>query len=85
MLQGRRRRGEVLEHVLGEHLAELDAPLVEAEDVPDDALDEYLVLVEGDERAEGLGRQLVGEQGIHYYSIVGLKFQWRPQKPMSHK
>src|SRR5213079_2311428 len=39
-------------HALGEDLAELDAPLVEGVDVPDGALDEDLLLVEGDELAE---------------------------------
>ena len=37
---------------LGQLLAQLHAPLVEAVDVPDDALDEDLVLVERDQRAE---------------------------------
>ena len=37
---------------LGERLAELDAPLVEGVDAPDDALREDGVLVERDERAE---------------------------------
>src|SRR5688572_9460102 len=36
----------------GERLAELDAPLVVGVDVPDHALDEDLVLVERDQRAE---------------------------------
>ena len=37
---------------LGEHFAELDAPLVEAVDVPDRTLHEDRVLVEGDQLAE---------------------------------
>jgi len=35
-------------------LTQLNAHLVEGADVPDDALGEDLVFVEGDERAEGL-------------------------------
>src|SRR5437660_12729484 len=42
---------------LGELLAQLDAPLIEGVDVPDDALGEHAVLVEGDQLAERLGRQ----------------------------
>jgi MFS transporter, PAT family, beta-lactamase induction signal transducer AmpG len=45
----------------GQHLAELDAPLVEAVDAPDHALHEHLVLVEGDQLAEHRRRQL-GQQ-----------------------
>ena len=56
--------GEFLEDLAGEDLAELDAPLVEGVDVPDDALGEDLVLVEGDEGAEGAGGELVGEEGV---------------------
>ena len=37
---------------LRQHLAELDAPLVERINVPDDALGEDAVLVEGDEFAQ---------------------------------
>src|SRR4051812_309382 len=45
----------------GEDLAELDAPLVEGVDVPDRALDEHLVLVEGDQLAEDRGGELLGQ------------------------
>ena len=55
---------EFAHDLLREDLAELDAPLVEGVDVPDDALDEDLVLVERDERAEREGRELVGEQRV---------------------
>ena len=51
--------GELGENFGGQNLAQLDAPLVEREDVPDDALREYLVLVERDQRTEGLGRQFI--------------------------
>src|SRR6516165_2074766 len=37
---------------LRQHLAQLDAPLVERVDVPDDALGEHAVLVEGHEFSE---------------------------------
>ena len=49
---------------LREHLAELDAPLVERVDAPDRALREDAVLVEGDERAEGVRRELLGEDDV---------------------
>ncbi len=52
------------QHLGGQHLAELHAPLVKGEDVPDDPLCEDLVLVERDERAEGFGRQGISEQGV---------------------
>ena len=55
---------EVLQDVLCEDFAELDAPLVEGEDVPDDALDENLLFVKGHEDAEHARRQLVGDQRI---------------------
>ena len=47
---------------LRELLAELDAPLVEAVDVPDDPLDEDLVLVHRDQRAERARRDLAGRR-----------------------
>ena len=49
----------------GERLlfAEFDAPLVEAVYAPDGALDEYLMLIEGDELADDCGRELRGENG----------------------
>jgi hypothetical protein len=49
-------------YVLGEHLAKLDAPLVEAVDVPYGSLDEYLVFVERDQLAERIRRELGQEQ-----------------------
>src|ERR1700674_472895 len=49
---------------LRQHLAELDAPLIERIDVPDDALHEDAVLVEGDDCAKGLRRQPLREQGV---------------------
>src|SRR5947207_14523583 len=44
------------EQFLGHLFSELDAPLVVAVDVPDDALHEHLVLVERDQPAEVLRR-----------------------------
>ena len=48
----------------GEDLAEFHAPLVEAVDVPDGALGEDGVLVEGDELAEDCGGERVGEDDV---------------------
>src|SRR3954468_23609635 len=45
---------------LRQHLAELDAPLVERIDVPDHALHEDAVLVERDQCAEDVWRQPLG-------------------------
>ena len=55
---------EVLYDILGEDFAELNAPLVEGEDIPDDALDENLLFVEGHEDAEHAGGQFIGNQRI---------------------
>ncbi len=55
---------EVLYDVLGEDFTELDAPLVEGEDIPNDALDENLLFVEGHEDAEHAGGQFIGDQRI---------------------
>ena len=43
---------EFRDNALSQHFAQLDAPLVEGIDVPDRALSEDVVLVEGDELAE---------------------------------
>lgn len=56
--------GEVALDGLGERLAQLDAPLVEAVDVPDDALSEDLVLVGGDEGAESEWSQLLDHNRV---------------------
>ncbi|GIX64953.1 serine esterase, putative [Babesia caballi] len=53
---------EELADVAREHLAQLDAHLVEGVDAPEEALDGDAVLVEGDERADGVGRGLLEEQ-----------------------
>ena len=44
---------------LRERLPELDAPLIEGVDLPYGALYEHAVLVEGDERPEGRGCQML--------------------------
>src|SRR5438876_9588813 len=45
--------------LLGEPLAELNAPLIERIDAPDDALREHAVLVERDELTQGRGIELL--------------------------
>ena len=55
----RRAAFELAQHPRRQGLAELDAPLVEAVDPPEHALDEGLVLVEGDQRAERSGLEPV--------------------------
>ena len=69
--------------LLGQALAELDAPLVEAVDVPHRALGEGEVLVVGDQRAqcgggdflgEDRGRGSVAEEGFVRDEVVGGAF-----------
>ena len=48
----------------GEDLSELDAPLIERIDLPDGALSEHRVLVEGNEFAEGGGGEALAEDGV---------------------
>src|SRR5262245_57806643 len=47
-----------------EYLAELDAPLIETVDVPDRALGEHAVLVEGDEGSKRMRVEALGENHI---------------------
>ncbi len=61
---GLRLARELRDDPLRERLAELDAPLVEGVDAPDRALHEDAVLVEGDERAERVWRQLLGQEDV---------------------
>lgn len=49
---------------LGELFAKLDAPLIEAVDVPDDPLHENFVLVHRDQRAEGLRGEFLEENAV---------------------
>ena len=53
------RRFDFVHHTQCQLFAELDAPLIEWIDVPDRGLNEHLVLVERDERAERTRRQLL--------------------------
>src|SRR6266446_2000240 len=55
---------DLRDDALGELLAQLDSPLIEGVDVPDDALGEDAVLVEGDQLAERLRRQPLGDDRI---------------------
>ena len=55
---------ELRDDALGQHLAQLDAPLVERVDVPDHALREHDVLVERDQLAERRGRQSRQQQRV---------------------
>ena len=48
----------------GELLTEFDTPLIEAVDSPDDPLCEDFMLVEGDQPAERVGRELLVDDGV---------------------
>lgn len=56
--------GEVAFNGLGESFAQLDTPLVEGVNVPDDALSEDLMLVGGDEGTESEGSQLLDHNRV---------------------
>src|SRR5215470_3964055 len=63
----------------GERLAVLDSPLVEAVEVPDDSLDEDLVLVRREQRPEGSRRDALEEQHARR-AVAGkrlVRFAWR--------
>ena len=64
MLHRRLLGREIRKNPLGENLAKLDAPLIVAVDIPDDALNKNLMLVEGHERTERLGGQFLTEKRI---------------------
>ena len=53
--------GELGNDRLSKFFAQLDTPLIEGIDPPDCTLDKGLVLVEGDQLAEDLGRKLGDE------------------------
>src|SRR5262245_10133882 len=60
------RLGRALEFrddLLGQHLAELDPPLIEGVNVPDDAMSEDGVFIERHELTKGGRRELLGENG----------------------
>src|SRR5215467_10839505 len=61
---GLRARFQLADDALGEHLAQLDTPLVEGVDAPDRPLGEHGVLVQGHELAEGLRGEPVEEDGV---------------------
>src|SRR5215813_14097749 len=61
---GLRARFQLADDALGEHLAQLDAPLVEGVDAPDRPLSEYGVLVEGHELAQRVRGEPVEEDGV---------------------
>src|SRR5689334_20201598 len=48
----------------GEDFAELNTPLIEGADIPNDALGEDIVLIERDQLAEDIGRELLGHQRV---------------------
>ena len=54
-------RLEFRQYDFSQHFAEFDTPLIEAVDVPDNALDKNLVLIECDQRSQGSGCQLFEE------------------------
>src|SRR5580658_9903584 len=62
---------------LGQHFAELHAPLVERVDLPNRTLSEHRMFVKSDELAESLRRQLVGENGVR--RTVALKHPMRDE------
>src|SRR2546421_9475607 len=59
--RGLRLALELRDDALGQHLAQLDPPLIERVDVPDDALGEHAMLVECDELSERSRREPPGE------------------------
>ena len=61
------RRGRAFQFrddALSQHFPQFHSPLVKAVDVPDDALGENRVLVEGDELAEDFRREPLGEESV---------------------
>jgi hypothetical protein len=56
-------------------LPEFHAPLVEAEDVPDHALDKNFVLIHGNETPQGLGSDFFDKDGVG--RSVSLKYSKR--------
>ena len=58
------RLGQFRLDFLGQLFTEFDAHLVVRVDVPDRALNENLVLVEGNEGTQGLGIETLDEDGV---------------------
>src|SRR3984885_2557401 len=63
--------------VLGEHLAQLDAPLIEGIDLPDGALGEYRVLIERDQLAQRFWCEFFRQEDVR--RAVALKDAMRNQ------
>ena len=61
---GFRRAFEFGDDALGEHLAQFHSPLVEGVDLPDGALREDSVLVKGDQLAQNLWREPIGQDRV---------------------
>ena len=55
---------QLRDYPLGQDLPELDAPLVKGIDVPDRALGEDVVLIEGYQLSEGGGRELLRKDRV---------------------
>src|ERR671930_2515636 len=55
---------EFRDHLLSQHLAEFDAPLVKRVNTPENALGEDAVLVKSDKLAERCRREPLGEDGV---------------------
>src|SRR5882672_3935341 len=55
---------ELRDDALGQHLAQLDSPLIERVDVPDGALGKHAVLVERDELSQRFRREPLGEDRV---------------------
>src|SRR5437870_3511863 len=61
-----------LDNPLGQYFAKFHTPLVERVNLPDGALGEHAVLVEGDQLAEHVRRELLGEDRVR--RAVALKY-----------
>lgn len=57
-------RAQLWQDALGELLSELNSPLVEGVDVPDDSLDKDLVLVDGDQTSKSSWIELLEQEGV---------------------
>ncbi len=65
MFEARRGRAfQFGDDPLGERFAKLDTPLIEGIDIPDHALGEDVVFVEGDELSENGRRETLGEDRV---------------------
>src|SRR5271168_3805887 len=85
MLQPRIIRSlNLSDYVLGQHLAQLDAPLIEGIDLPDGALGKYRVLIEGDQLAQRFWCEFFRQEDVG--RAVALKDAMRNQpirRPLS--